>query len=199
MWRGTRVLKRGFKAQSERRSAEQRKRFELPPDASLNARRVAAEYGILVWSERDIAGVSDGDLVQLTVTDTDSWSAFTMRVGENHLIVANSSQSLPRQNSVIMHELSHILLGHELTSGSLTADGHFVPTSYDQDQEDEADWLAGTLLLPRPALLKIRRLGLTDSQAREQYLVSNQMLAWRFRMTGVDYQMENARRRYGQG
>jgi len=189
------VLRHGFKAQSERRSVEIRKKFGLPPDAPLNARAVAAAYGILVWTEADIEGVSQDDLVQLTVVDPDSWSAFTMRVGEKHLIVVNSSQSSPRQNSVIMHELSHILLGHELTSAGLTAEGHFVPTSYDQDQEDEADWLAGTLLLPRPALLKIRSLGLSESQAQATYQVSDQMLTWRLRMTGVDYQLSNARRR----
>lgn len=189
------MLRRGFKAQSERRSAETRRQFGLSADAPLPARRVAADFDILIWSEREIAGLSDDDLIQLTVTDPDSWSAFTMRVGEKHLIVVNSSQSDARQNSVIMHELSHILLGHELTSASLTPDGHFVPTSYNQDQEDEADWLAGTLLLPRPALLKIRKLGLSDSEARNQFLVSGQMLKWRFRMTGVDYQVANARRR----
>lgn len=190
------MLKRGFKAQSERRSVEIRRKFGLQADAPLNARQVAAAYGILVWTEADIEGVSHDDLVQLTVTDADSWSAFTMRVGEKHLIVVNSSQSKPRQNSVIMHEFSHILLGHELTSAGLTAEGHFVPTTYDQDQEDEADWLAGTLLLPRPALLKIRSLGLSDSQAQEMYQVSDQMLKWRFRMTGVDYQLSNSRKRW---
>lgn len=193
------MLRHGFKAQSERRSVEIRKRFGLQSDAPLNARQVAAAYGIVVWTEADIEGVSHDDLVQLTVTDPDSWSAFTMRVGEKHLIVVNSSQSTPRQNSVIMHELSHILLGHELTSAGLTAEGHFVPTSYDQDQEDEADWLAGTLLLPRPALLRIRSLGLTDSQAQASYQVSDQMLKWRLRMTGVDYQLYNARKRWAGG
>jgi Zn-dependent peptidase ImmA (M78 family) len=87
------------------------------------------------------------------------------------------------------------MLGHELTSASLTEDGHFVPTTYDQDQEDEADWLAGTLLLPRPALLKIRYSQMTDQSATEYFKVSNQMLIWRFRMTGVDYQILAARNR----
>lgn len=118
-----------------------------------------------------------------------------MRIGEHHLIVFNSAQSEPRRNSVVMHELAHIILGHELTSASLTEDGHFVPTTYDQDQEDEADWLAGTLLLPRPALLKIRRLRMSDQVATETYAVSQQMLTWRFRMTGVDFQLQNARRK----
>ena len=193
------MLRRGFKAQSERRSVEIRKRFGLQADAPLSARQVAADYGNLVWTEADIQGLSHDDLVQLTVADSGSWSAFTMRVGEKHLIVINSSQSAPRQNSVIMHELSHIMLGHELTSAGLTADGHFVPTSYNQDQEDEADWLAGTLLLPRPALLKIRNLGLSDGQAQTTYKVSGQMLKWRLHKTGVDHQLSNSRKRWGRG
>ncbi|MEX0957220.1 MAG: ImmA/IrrE family metallo-endopeptidase [Rhizobiaceae bacterium] len=144
----------------------------------------------------DVGDVEDHDVAQLTRLDPESWSAFTIRVEENHLIVFNSSQSAPRRNSVVMHELAHIILGHELTSASLTEDGHFVPTTYNQIQEDEADWLAGALLLPRPALLKIRRLDMTDRTAMEAFMVSQQMLTWRFRMTGVDYQLANARRKW---
>lgn len=165
------------------------------PDDPLSALKLSKCFRTVVWTEQDIRGLNDADLVQLTHKDPDSWSAFTMRVGEHHLIVFNSTQSAPRQNSVVMHELAHIILGHELTSASLTEDGHFVPTTYDQDQEDEADWLAGTLLLPRPALLRIRRMGMSDEQAIDAYAVSQQMLTWRFRMTGVDYQLQNARRK----
>lgn len=165
------------------------------PHDPLSAFDLSNSYGTVVWNENDIRGLDSSDVVQLTQNDPDSWSAFTMRVGEHHLIVYNSTQSIPRQNSVVMHELAHIILGHELTSASLTEDGHFVPTTYDQDQEDEADWLAGTLLLPRPALLRIRRSGLSDDQAIDAYAVSQQMLTWRFRMTGVDYQLANARRK----
>lgn len=88
-----------------------------------------------------------------------------------------------------MHELSHIALGHELHSASLSNDGHLIPSNYNQDQEDEADWLGGTLLLPRPALLRIRREGLSDGQAMAKFQASEEMLKWRFRMTGVDYQL----------
>lgn len=70
-----------------------------------------------------------------------------------------------------------------------------MPTNYDQDQENEADWLAGTLLLPRPALLRIRCRRMSNETAMKHYQVSHEMLTWRFRMTGVDYQIANARRR----
>jgi Zn-dependent peptidase ImmA (M78 family) len=189
------LLKRGFKSQCERRSVEIRKGFELKPDDPLSAFALAQNMDVVVWNEQNIEDLSEADFRQLTQEDFDSWSAFTMRVEDRHLVVYNSTQSAARQNSVLMHELSHIMLGHELTSASLTEDGHFVPTTYDQDQEDEADWLAGTLLLPRPALLKIRYSQMTDQSATEYFKVSNQMLIWRFRMTGVDYQILAARNR----
>ncbi|MBU0584194.1 MAG: ImmA/IrrE family metallo-endopeptidase [Alphaproteobacteria bacterium] len=131
----------------------------------------------------------------MTEVDPDSWSGFVIRMKQRHLVVFNSVQSPPRINSVVMHELAHIALGHELSSVGVTSEGHLIPTVYSQDQEDEANWLAGTLLLPRAALLEIRSCGLNDSEAMRQFSVSEDMLRWRFRMTGVDYQLENARRR----
>jgi Zn-dependent peptidase ImmA (M78 family) len=187
------LFKRGFKSQCERRSVELRKNFGLQPHDPLLAMEVANKSGVLVWTEKDIQGLSEDDIKQLTLNDPDSWAAFTMRFQDKHLIVYNSTQSLPRQNSVVMHEMAHIMLGHELTSASVTNEGHFVPVMYDQDQEDEADWFAGALLLPRPALLKIRYRNLDNSAAIEYFKVSNQMLSWRFRMTGVDYQISAIR------
>jgi Zn-dependent peptidase ImmA (M78 family) len=94
-----------------------------------------------------------------------------------------------------MHELAHIILGHELSSATLTDGGHFVPSNYDQDQEDEAAWLGGTLLLPRPALLWMRRQRLSDEEAATHFGVSPDLLRWRIRMTGIDYQLTAAARR----
>ena len=94
-----------------------------------------------------------------------------------------------------MHELSHIVLGHELAEACILDDGSLVPGNFSQDQEDEADWLAGTLLLPRPALVSIRQRQLSDIDACRQYIVSKDMLNWRMRMTGVDYQMARQRAR----
>lgn len=189
------MLRRGFKSQCERRSVEIRKSFSLTADEPLSAFDLATELNIFVWNESEVAGVSADDICQLCITDSESWSAFTIRVEGHHLIVYNSAQTVPRQNSVVMHEMAHIILGHELTSAALTDGGHFVPTTYNQDQEDEADWLAGTLLLPRPSLLKIRRQNVSDIMAMKIYMVSQQMLTWRFRMTGVDFQISNAKYR----
>lgn len=183
------ALRRGFKSQCERRAVEIRRAFDLPPDAPLSASLVADQLRVHVWTERDILNLPTQDLHQLTVSDADSWSAFVIRVEGEHLVVLNSTQSVARKNSVLMHELSHIMLGHELSSASLTVDGFFVPTTYNQDEEDEANWLAGALLLPRPALLASRRLGWSDPTIMEKYFVSGDMLIWRTRVTGIDYQL----------
>src|ERR1700694_402211 len=45
-----------------------------------------------------------------------------------------------------------------------------------EDQEQEADWLAGCLLLPRDALLAIRRRRLSDEETCSEYGVSPAML-----------------------
>jgi Zn-dependent peptidase ImmA (M78 family) len=174
---------------------EIRKSLGLAHDDPLHGADLAEQFGATIWNERDVAGLPALDLRQLTVVDGQSWSAFTLRIGNRRLILFNSSQSAPRINSVIMHELAHIALGHELHSASLSEDGHLIPSNYSQDQEDEADWLGGTLLLPRPALLQIRRDGLSDAAAMDRFQTSEEMLKWRFRMTGVDYQLGYRRKR----
>ena len=182
-------MKRGFKSQCEKRSVELRRILGLCPDAPLSARELARHIDVTIWSTADIQGLAESDFKQLTEVEADSWSAFTLRIENRHLIVYNSAQSLARVNSVCMHELSHIILGHELHDANLSSDGHLIPGNYNKEQEDEADWLGGTLLLPRPALLKVRALKLTNDEIEDQYNCSKQMIAWRFRMTGVDFQL----------
>ena len=184
-------MKRGFKSQCEKRSLNIRAQLGLGPTDPLIAKNLATHLDVTIWAADEITGLSLEDIQQLTKTDPDSWSAFTSRIGHKNLIVFNPSQSMPRRNSVIMHELSHIILGHKLADVLTTADGQIVPSHYDQEQEDEADWLAGTLLLPRTALLNVLKSGMDENKICHKYLVSMQMLNWRTRMTGVKYQLKS--------
>ena len=185
------MFKRGFKSQCERRSSQFRKDLGLKDVEPLNAKSLADQLSVTVWSVHDVIGVSSETVKVLNDPLDDSWSAFTLRSEIHHLIVYKSFQSKERINSIIMHELSHIILGHKLARARVLSDGSLTPANYDQDQEDEADWLAGTLLLPRPALMNIRHRRLEDEQACSEFKVSHQMLQWRFRMTGVDRQLKN--------
>ena len=183
------AFRRGFKSQCERRSVEFRKQLELVQAAPLSYQFLADYLGVTVWSVVDVAGLSGNDRATLIDNGDDSWSALTMRLGTRDLVIYKPVSSPGRQNNVIMHELAHIILGHDLADAYLMEEGYLVPGNFNQEQEDEADWLAGTLLLPRPALMYIRTKGMDDRVACEHYQVSMDMLRWRYRMTGVDYQL----------
>jgi Zn-dependent peptidase ImmA (M78 family) len=182
-------MRRGFKSQCERHAVEIRKQMGLGAVDPLPARTLAERKGVAVWMANEVEGLSAEDLETLTVSGRDEWSGFTIRLGGRSLIVVNPSQSPRRQNSVIAHELAHIYLGHDLPEAVITDAGHLVPTVYDREQEDEATWFGATLLLPRPALLDMRRRGLPDDDAATRYGVSLELLRWRVRMTGIDYQL----------
>lgn len=187
------AFRRGFKSQCERRAVEIRKDLKLTKLCPLNAFDLAKHYGVIVWSTSDIIGMTKDDLAHLTIHDGDCWSALTMRMENHHLIIYKDITSLARINSVVMHEMSHIILGHELAEACMLSDGSMVPSNFSQDQEDEADWLAGTFLLPRPALLDILSTGIERSEAKQTYQVSEQMLEYRMRMTGVRHQIRHRR------
>jgi Zn-dependent peptidase ImmA (M78 family) len=145
--------------------------------------------GIAVWAATTVRGLSEDDRRHLLEVARDEWSAFVLQENNRYLIVFNPHQSPARLNSVLMHELSHIVLGHELAYAKQTADGYFMNGGYDQEQEDEANWLGGTLLLPRPALIWVRGERMTEDEASKHFEVSLEMLRWRIRMTGIDYQL----------
>lgn len=182
-------LRRGFKAQSERRSVEVRKSLGIGDVAPLPAFLLADHLDVTVWSAADVPDLADVDRRHLLVDAKDEWSAFVLMDTGRHLVVFNPSQSQARANSVVMHELAHIMLGHKLATATTTEDGHLLTGSYDAEQEAEADWLGGTLLLPRPALLWMRSRAMSDGDAARHFGVSLDMLMWRVRMTGVDYQL----------
>ena len=187
-------FRRGFKSQCERRSVEFRRELGLKNTEALSSTALANKLQVTVRSTNDVHGIDTNTLSVLNDETDDSWSAFTLRVKTSNLVVFKPVSSSARVNSVIMHELSHIILGHQLAQACVYQDGSLAPGNFDQDQENEADWLAGTLLLPRAALLSIRRNHLTDAAACKKYQVSQSMLNWRVRMTGVDYQVGRSKK-----
>ncbi len=58
-------------------------------------------------------------------------------------------------------------------------------TDYDSEQEEEADLLGATLLLPRVALISIMEASLTIEAAAELYVVSEELLKMRLQRAGV--------------
>jgi Zn-dependent peptidase ImmA (M78 family) len=101
--------------------------------------------------------------------------------------VVNPLNTAGRQQSDAMHELSHILLRHE--TRELERIGDLVFFTCDPDQEEQADHLGATLLLPRPLLVAAHARGMTVLRIAETYGVSEQLARWRVNSTGVAVQV----------
>ena len=65
----------------------------------------------------------------------------------------------------------------------------------DADEEQEANWLAGCLLLPRRLLYLAAKRGMDSAEIAEAYSVSEPMASFRLRTTGVMRQLGASRDR----
>lgn len=150
----------------------------------LSAWKLAEHMGALVWYPSQIRGVSTTLLSRLT-SEPSSWSAATILHPRHTLIILNEAHSKSRQSNDLMHELAHLICGHQPAEAAPVENNPFLLTDYDAGQEEEADILAATLLLPRVALMAIAELGLSKMTAAERYGVSTQLLEMRMRRAGV--------------
>jgi Zn-dependent peptidase ImmA (M78 family) len=185
------VFERGFKAWCERYSVDKRKALGLAAHDPLDPRELATHLGVRVWNPDDVPGLSSEAIAVLLrndgVTPSD-WSAVTLMVGAKVVVILNSSHSMGRQASDLTHELAHRIRGHEAKEVSVSEDGLMLLSSYEKAQEEEADWLSGSLLLPREALASIKRRRLDTAAACTGYGVSARMLQYRMSMTGINRQ-----------
>jgi Zn-dependent peptidase ImmA (M78 family) len=182
------VFKRGFKSWCERIALEKRAELGLDLTDPLKPESLAADLGITIWTPSDVPGLSVESLRVLVDGDPESWSAVTLRLANTDLIIVNSAHSHGRLASNLMHELAHVLLGHTPTRVDVTEDQQLLLRTHDPEQEEEASWLAGCLLLPRPCLVSILRRWGVNRDAARQYGVSLEMLTYRIRVTGVEIQ-----------
>ena len=186
-------LRRGFKTWCENAAASYRRDLGLARTAALDPLRLAQHLGVLVWSPKEIPGIKQDIVSHLTVDDPDSWDAVTIAAEGMALIVLNSTPDLGRRNNSLSHELAHVILEHEPAHVFHTPDGHMVMNEYNADHEEEANCLAGTLLIPREALLHVIRLDMTDSAMTTYFGVSGALLRMRRNVTGVDKQLAHSR------
>ena len=84
----------------------------LDPAAPLPAEQLASYLGVYLWSVEDL-GLAPADVKQLVRSDSDSWSAITVSAADRDAIILNPNHRRGRYSSDVMHELAHLLLGHE--------------------------------------------------------------------------------------
>ena len=161
-------------------------------DGRLPAERLARHIGAHVVELGRVPGLSKEALRQLVQRDPDSWSAVTISAFARHVIVVNPRAPTRMEND-LMHECSHLILNHRPAAAMLSADGQLLMSAYDRQQEEEANWLAPTLLLPRPALLAIVQEGRDLAASARLYGVSETLLRMRINTTGVATQASRRR------
>ena len=193
------MFQRGFKTWCENTAVSLRKSVRLSPTEALDARKLSDHLRIEVWDPRTISGLDPKYLSVLIEEDADSWSAVTISDGMKDVIILNPTHRGGRPASDLMHELSHIIIGHSPTRIDISENGLLILHTFDRVQEEEAKWLCGCLLLPRPALLLIRRLGLDPKAAAKKYGTSEQMVTFRLNVLGLARQAGKFVRRASSG
>lgn len=176
------ALKRGFKSEAERIARRLRRDLELPPASSVSPEDIAEMLGIEVRGGDEL--LPRDRFVELAHIQKDAFSACTLNPSEDRIVVVYNPLSSPaRRASDVSHEIAHVLLDHELSKIDKLGDFEFL--SCDPDQEDEARWLSGCLLLPRELLLREARNRASAKEIAEKYRVSQQMARYRLNVTGV--------------
>jgi hypothetical protein len=182
------TLERGFKSWCERSALAIRAELSIEAHGPLKARQLADHLGVELLTPWDLPELPADIIEQLARRDPQGWSAVSFEVGNMHTVIFNGSNSLGRQSSDIMHELSHVILNHEPSQVILSVNGQLAMRTFDPKQEDEANWLGWTLLLPRPALMHCANLRMSTAQIATEYEVSEQLVKFRSGITGINRQ-----------
>lgn len=179
-------LRRGFKAEAERLADGIRAEMGLRSADPAFPRAVAAHLGIEVRLGDELVGRER--FIELEQIQPGAFFACTFRPTPERTVVVLSPLSVEtRQNSDLAHELAHIILEHDLSR--LERVGNLTFFVCDSDQEEEAAWLSGCLLLPRPLLISQLKSGVGALDIAARLGVSEHMVTYRINVTGVRRQL----------
>ncbi len=185
------TLRRGFKAEAENTSKELRAELGLTVDDPFPIEDAAALRKVEIVSADEL--VDAERLAELERLQAFAFSACTFDFDGDHVIVFNPIRSEERQRSDTAHEFAHLLLKHELTEIREVAGVPFRTCR--SDQEEEATYLGGTLLLPRPTLLSAIARGMSVDSIARHFQTTKEMAQFRVNITGVMRQVKSRQRR----
>lgn len=176
-------LDRNMRRWCENEGIRWRKELKMYAYDPLPARSLAQHLKIRVISPVEIPEI-DESLLQCLLAEDAGWSALTLPIGEGkHLIIYNPTHAATRYESNVMHELAHLLLGHQpirfhQLSGGLLVREYRVP------DEDAAAYLGGCLQISSRGLDWAFQRGMTLQEIAEHFGASVQMVRYRCNMTG---------------
>lgn len=183
-------MRRGFKTEAERLAAQVRREMGLGPYKSMDIRALVRHVGAQLRTADELT--SRSKLEKLEALQPGAFSACTFDLGTRKVIVVSPLASDERRRSDASHEASHLLLDHNVREVEQLGGLSFF--TCDPDEEQEANWLAGCLLLPRDLLVRSLRNGMDATAIAEANTVSLQMANFRLRATGAERQVAASRR-----
>ena len=178
----------GFKTEANNLAREVRAELKLGVLDRLEPRNLSTLLKIPIISLTELA--TDASAISYLIkNEPEVFSAMTVFRGSRRVIVHNDGHSAPRQNSNLAHELAHALLLHP---PSVAFDSRGC-RYWNQDIEDEANWLSGILLVTEEATIAIAIGQLSLHDAAWSLGVSNQMIRFRMNATGANKRVKRAR------
>jgi Zn-dependent peptidase ImmA (M78 family) len=186
------ALRRGFKNEANEIAREVRKELGLRPVDRLDPWRLAGHLDIPVVPLSALEDTAPDGVRHFTAVEPGAFSAVTVFRGPTRLIVHNDSHTQGRQASNIAHELGHGLLLHP----PAPALGDGGCREWDQILEEEANWLAGALLVSEEAAVLVVRRSLSLEEAATAYGVSEAMMRFRINVTGARKRVARAQVRW---
>ncbi|MGW2867903.1 ImmA/IrrE family metallo-endopeptidase [Kitasatospora sp. NPDC001225] len=176
---------------------EERDELGLGPTDRFDPYELADAHGIRVYSLGQLRGVGGLGIEahgHFTLDESSSWSAALVPLGPARVIVENESHAQVRRRSNIAHELGHFLLEHPFDNVIL---GEDHKRQFNEQQEKEATFMAGELLIPHAAAERMAFRGWDNARVAEAYEVSTQFA--QMQMKGQRVRAQRAAQKFGFG
>ncbi len=183
------AYRRGFKSEANEIARDVRDELGLQQLDRLDPNLLARHLAVPILPLSQLRSLAEEPVEYLLCKEPEAFSAVTVFCGSRRTIVHNDAHSRGRQSSNVTHELAHALLLHD-PSPPLDHRGCRI---WDPNIEDEAQWLAGALLITEEAALWIVRGGMSGVSAAEHFGVSEKMVIYRTNVTGARRRVARAR------
>lgn len=171
----------GFKARANRIAIGIRRQMQVLDEDPIDLDKLVLKLGLSIVPISTFSNLAPESVAQLVDKDRSAFSALLLRLGRSRVILVNDGHSPRRRNSSIAHEIAHVLLAHAPAKlFDLTG-----CRSFDKDIEAQANCLAGYILVPNDAALRIVCTDLPLETACDRYGVSQRMLEYRLNTSGA--------------
>ncbi len=173
------MVERGFKARASRLAVEIRSEFGLKVTDVFDPYEYFSAYGVPIL-ELSSLEVSDMQIAHQGIRD--KFSGALISTGSGVMVLDNDWHPRNRRRSTTTHEAAHHILEHAFATAISVEERK---CGLAREQEDEADILAGELLIPFEAAKRHATAGWSDWQVADLYEVSIEFARWRMGASGA--------------